>query len=82
LTREKLKASVRVAFNPSTTKACRRFSLLRRWAYRGELAMRRIFVDRAESMLKALATLPISMSGILGEFDDVGRHARGRGKIH
>ena len=25
--------------------------------------MRRIFVDSAESMLKALATLPISMSG-------------------
>jgi hypothetical protein len=63
LTREKLKARVSVAFNPSTTSACRRFSLLRRWAYRAEFAMRRTFADSAESMLKALATFPISMSG-------------------
>ena len=63
LTREKLSARVKVAFSPSTTRAWRRFSLLRRWAYSGELAMRRIFIVRAESMLTALATLPISISG-------------------
>ena len=62
-TREKLKARVSVAFSPSTTSAWRRFSLLRRCAYSGELAMRRTLLDSAESMLKALATLPISMSG-------------------
>ena len=63
LTSEKLNARVNVAFKPSTTSAWRRFSLLRRCAYSGELAMRSTLVDSAESMLSALATLPISISG-------------------
>jgi hypothetical protein len=62
-TSEKLRASVRVAFKPSTTKACRKFSLLRRCAYRGEFAILKTLLDNAESMLNALATLPISIPG-------------------
>jgi len=63
LTSEKLSARVNVAFRPSTTRACRKFSLLRRCAYSAELAMRSTLLDNAESMLNALATLPISISG-------------------
>ena len=44
--------------------------------------MRSTLVDSAESMLNALATLPISMSGSLRELDDVRRHAGRRRKIH
>ena len=81
-TSEKLRASVRVAFSPSTTSAWRRFSLLRRCAYSGELAMRRILARQRRVHAQRLGDLAHLDVRVLRQLDDVRRHARRRRKIH